>query len=75
MEVFNVKTCFSEKPEQQIHHDSLQANYHANTTKKNFVGVDIFKFFFAICIVALHTGALGVLSYIPNYFITKIIPK
>lgn len=44
-----------------------------NTSKKAYAGIDIFKFFFAVCIVVLHTEALDFLPYTANYMITKVL--
>ena len=44
-----------------------------NSTKKSYVGVDVSKFFFAVCIVALHSEALNCLPDIANYMITRIL--
>lgn len=41
--------------------------------KPSYCGVDLFKFFFAICIVALHTESLGVLPDTVDYIITRVI--
>ncbi len=46
---------------------------HETITKKSYTGVDVFKFFFALCIVALHTEALAFLPYTANYMITRIV--
>lgn len=40
---------------------------------KSSTGVDFFKFFFAVCIVALHTSAIDFLPETINYFITKLV--
>lgn len=36
-------------------------------------GVDLFKFFFAVCIVALHTSAIDFLPESINYFIIRLV--
>lgn len=41
--------------------------------RKAYVGVDVFKFFFAVCIVALHTFALESLPHMVNYMITCVV--
>ena len=44
-----------------------------SSRQTSYTGVDVFKFFFAICIVALHTHALDFLPHMANYMITKVV--
>ena len=40
---------------------------------KTYSGVDVFKFFFAICIVALHTSAFDFLPETTYYFVVRLV--
>ena len=52
---------------------TFSSDLSAKPVRRTYAGVDVFKFFFAVCIVALHTDALDFLPYNTFYMITNIV--
>lgn len=71
-------SSFLKNKSQEINQNSRlmttsQLHSETNISKKSYAAVDVFKFFFAICIVALHTKALDLFPHTLNYMITKVV--
>lgn len=68
-----VTNAKKEKSKNSDSFTTTQPDNHINPEKRTYAGIDIFKFLFAVCIVALHTNALNFLPDMANYMITKIL--